>query len=233
MLKKILITFFLFFQTSAFAAAVSGQGTWETSLKARDINGDGIIDAYYDTALNITWLANANLAAGSVYDDDEYAQYTSGGNTTTDGAMTLANARSWASELNLYGESGWRLPNSGFNFVNQASQGVMELDHLYKITLGNNYFNQPNPGLTNTGPFQNIKIDHMYWLETETIESWYAWHYGFDGIGAGGTFSNEVKYIWAVKDGDVLTVPEPNTLSLLFISAFLTLYCYSRKPLSN
>ena len=53
----------------AQAAAVPGQGTWETTLKARDINGDHVIDAYYDTALNITWLANWNANGRRVWDD--------------------------------------------------------------------------------------------------------------------------------------------------------------------
>ena len=39
------------------AAAVPGQGTWETTLQARDINHDGTVDAYYDTALDVSWLA--------------------------------------------------------------------------------------------------------------------------------------------------------------------------------
>ena len=44
----------------AQALPVLGQGTWETTLQARDLNGDSVTDAYYDTSLNITWLANAN-----------------------------------------------------------------------------------------------------------------------------------------------------------------------------
>ena len=45
---------------TAQAVPVSGQGTWETTLQARDINGDMIVDAYYDSTLNLTWLANWN-----------------------------------------------------------------------------------------------------------------------------------------------------------------------------
>src|SRR3989344_215147 len=47
----------------AHAASVSGQGTWETTLQGRDLDGNlSTAEAYYDTALNITWLANANYA---------------------------------------------------------------------------------------------------------------------------------------------------------------------------
>jgi hypothetical protein len=45
---------------SAQSAPISGQGTWETTLQNRDLNGDGIADAFYDTQLNVTWLRNVN-----------------------------------------------------------------------------------------------------------------------------------------------------------------------------
>jgi hypothetical protein len=50
---------------AALAAGVPGQGTWETTLQSRDINHDGTVDAFCDTVLNVTWLANANVAVGS------------------------------------------------------------------------------------------------------------------------------------------------------------------------
>ena len=40
---------------------VPGQGTWETTLQARNLDGDTTTDAFYDTALSITWLRNANV----------------------------------------------------------------------------------------------------------------------------------------------------------------------------
>lgn len=46
------------------AGPIPGQGTWESTLQARDLTGDNVADAFYDSVLNITWLAdaNANLA---------------------------------------------------------------------------------------------------------------------------------------------------------------------------
>ena len=78
----------------------AGRGTWETTLQARDVNGDGIVEAYYDTAVNITWLANANAGAGSTFDN---------GLNPTDGRMTWVNANAWAAALNVQGVTGWRL----------------------------------------------------------------------------------------------------------------------------
>jgi len=41
---------------------VSGQGTWETTLQGRDLDGNNLTaEACYDTALDITWLANADI----------------------------------------------------------------------------------------------------------------------------------------------------------------------------
>ena len=75
---------------AAMAAPVSGQGTWESTLQARDVNGDGVTDAYFDTALNITWLANWNA----------------------NGPMTWADANAWAAGLDVHGVTGWRLPST-------------------------------------------------------------------------------------------------------------------------
>src|SRR3989344_2069321 len=84
------------------AASVSGQGAWETTLQGRDLDGNlATFEAYYDTALNITWLANANAGAGSSFDDGTYV---------TDGAMSWINANAWAASLNFNGITGWRLP---------------------------------------------------------------------------------------------------------------------------
>lgn len=42
------------------AISISGQGTWETTLQGRDLDGNlNTFKAYYDTVLNITWLADA------------------------------------------------------------------------------------------------------------------------------------------------------------------------------
>ena len=46
-----------------YAVGVSGQGTWETTLQARDFDRNtATIEGYYHTVLGITWLADANHA---------------------------------------------------------------------------------------------------------------------------------------------------------------------------
>ena len=65
-------------------------GTAHAELQSRDINGDSVVDAFYDTDLNITWLRNANQ----------------------NGLMAWGAAQSWANSLSIYGIAGWRLPAS-------------------------------------------------------------------------------------------------------------------------
>lgn len=44
------------------AIPVSGQGTWETTLQGRDLDGNAAtFEAYYDTVLDITWLADTDI----------------------------------------------------------------------------------------------------------------------------------------------------------------------------
>src|SRR3989344_3911374 len=153
----------------AHAASVSGQGTWETTLQGRDLDGNlSTFEAYYDTSLNITWLANA-LYAGTT--------------------MNWTTATTWAAGLNPYGSgiAGWRLPttidvgNEGCTYTNPY-QGVdcrynittlSEMSHMFYTTLGDlAYYDtagvgpQPGYGLSNTGPFSNVQ-SFYYWSATE------------------------------------------------------------------
>ncbi len=92
------------------AIGVSGQGTWETTLQARDLDGNtGTAEAYYDTVLGITWLADANLAATHTFG-------VPGIGITASGSMTGDTAENWIAAMNADGGTGylgynrWHLP---------------------------------------------------------------------------------------------------------------------------
>lgn len=126
------------------AASVSGQGTWETTLQGRDLDGNlSTIEAFYDTALDITWLADAN-AYGTVI------------------GTNWATANGWAGGLTLGVYTDWRLPKNdpidgttaddanisyigtedfGYNVsapgTLYAGSTASEMAHLFYNTLGN------------------------------------------------------------------------------------------------
>jgi hypothetical protein len=193
------------------AAAVTGQGTWQTTLQARDLDGNGTTDAFYDTTLKITWLRNANA----------------------NGPMTWDAANAWAAGYSIGGYSNWRLPtmvDTGTPGCNYAYTGTdcgynvatatSEMASLFFNTLGNKSVvntsgsAQAGYGLTNTGDFQNMQ-SYYYWSGTEyapgTNNAW------FFGTGYQSAISKTDQfYALAVRPGDVLaaTVPEPESLVL-------------------
>ncbi len=178
--------------------------------------------AYYDTALDITWLANANLA-------DTIAFGVTG--IEIDGSMTWTKAYEWIAAMNAaayLGKSDWRLPTvtdtgtSGCNFaytgtdcgynVNLASG---EMAHLFYGTLSNTGdFNTsgiptgcsggPPYCLTNDGPLSNLQPS-LYWSGTGYPPPFpgYAWVFNF-GNGKQDFFDKTWNlFAWAVRPGDI------------------------------
>lgn len=112
--------------------AVAG---WRDNLKARDLDGDRSADAYYDRALDITWMSDWTKA----------------------GFLTWNDAQTWVSTVSYHGVTGWRLPrvlpsdgiafdtrfrNNGSSDIGFARTGIgwgtaNELGHMYYVTLGN------------------------------------------------------------------------------------------------
>ncbi|MCR4347386.1 MAG: VPLPA-CTERM sorting domain-containing protein [Sulfuricaulis sp.] len=243
-LKVLALIAALGFSGAANAAPVSGQGTWETTLQGRDLDGNlSTFEAYYDTALNITWLANTNYAG------------------TT---MTWANANTWASGLNINGYTGWRLPtvspvdgttaddatiayngteDRGYNVsapgTLYAGSTASEMAHMFYNTLGDKGYctptsvypsctNQSGWGPTNTGPFSNVQSS---WSATEYAPSTSsAW---FFNISSGyQNLYNKPNSLsaWAVHSGDVgaSAVPVPAAV-WLFGSGLLGLIGVARR----
>lgn len=217
--------------TASHAVPVSAQGTWETTLFARDLDGNpGTIEAYWDSVLDITWLANANYA-----------------NTT----MNWSTATSWAAGLDLDGvpgPDGWRLPNTvdvgndggtytniyqgvdyGYNITTQS-----EMSHMYYVTLGNTAAydtsgvangcgsTAPDYCLSNTGPFSNIQPAFYYSATVFAPDNNLAWN--FDFASGYQDADNKNRYAWAVHQGDFGTAVVPLPAAVwLFGSGLLVL----------
>jgi hypothetical protein len=223
----------LAFALPSHAAPVPGQGHWQTTLQARDLNGDTVTDAFYDTQLNITWLRDANINRGN----------------GSGGLMTWYGAQSWVSNLSFGGYTDWRLPtlidsgppgcsfggsDCGFNVqtigvVSSQLTVYSEMAHLFYNTLGNTSL-VPGSGLTNSGPFIDL-TNSWYWADLQIPPNANnggasnAWAFYFDlGVQTEASVANGF-YAMAVRQGDVLTaqdVPEPGSL-LLALGALASL----------
>lgn len=110
-------------QTTKMSRAVAGAicavaatllaGPTQAALQDRDLNRDSVVDAFYDTDLDITWLRDADVNS----------------------VMTAYDAVTWADGFSFGGYTDWRLPTSdscyGYNCTGS------EMGHLWYVELGN------------------------------------------------------------------------------------------------
>ena len=193
----------------ALTLGTHASAAWQSLLQSRDINRDGIVDAYFDTSLGITWLADSQAATGSTFDDSPPFGPV--------GGLSWASAMAWTAQLDVYGTTGWRLPtafNKGGGLCSGRSCTGSEMGHLYFITLGN-----PGLVLQEAGPFLRL-LGGQHWTSTTAdSDSSVAW--GFDFSNGEQRRSTKLGWVnaWAVHDGDVLaTVPEPQSLTLVLLA---------------
>jgi len=179
--------------------------------------GNGLI---YDDILDITWLQDANYAQTSGYD--------------ADGIMIWADANAWADQLNYDGYNDWRLPSANLMgaanpcFAHDGScdsgynNTTSELGHMFFNNLGNTSDTQTLENVSfidatlggGTESFLNVQSSG-YWLSEEYAPvTGRAWGFTFtDGFQNHDDQNNGAynwhtgTYSWAVRDGDVSTVP--------------------------
>jgi hypothetical protein len=217
-------------------------------LQGRDLDGNAATyEAYYDTALGITWLADMNHLST--------LSWASGG--SSDGlVMGYFLAQDYPGEI--YGVSHWRLPralpvngtdylynfaasNNGSTDLGYAKPGIgwgtaSELGHLFYVTLGNlgrcatddlapaSCATQPGwSEVQNAGPFLNMQWVQPYWAHTAGTDLYgigslsFAMSQGLQLV-TGNSLYAHVAY---VHDGDVATVPEPSGAALMMLGAAL------------
>ena len=187
--------------------------------------------AFYDNVLNITWLANANLAATRNFGVAGVA---------ASGAMNWTTTQAWITALNAsrhLGVSTWRLPvvrpvnGSAFNYTttfngstdvsyNIGGPGTVyagstgsEMSHLYYNTLANRGYCQPaSPGgcipqagygLTNVGPFPGLGPRYYWSGTTYAPDPSKAWFFAFDDGSQWGPDKSTLKFAWPVVAGDI------------------------------
>jgi hypothetical protein len=109
--------------------------------------------AYYDTVLDITWLADANHAYTSGYDSD--------------GLMTWSAAQTWISTLNAssyLGITNWRLPNADVNSDNFVAYCSSSTEPVCRDNEMGYMFYQNHVNRSLPAPFASIGFD--YWSGT-------------------------------------------------------------------
>lgn len=174
------------------------------------VRGNGMV---YDSATNLTWLQDANAAQ------------TLGASGT--GGLNWEAANAWVQQLSWGGFSDWRLPvvrpvngsslNMDYSEDGSTDGGIntagmnSELGYLFYVSLGN----QAATGMSQAGPFANTQ-DFAYWTGTASpYGDEEALHF-FTAFGDQGSSLKLNEYlVWAVREGDVLAVPEPQQAALL------------------
>ncbi len=146
-------------------------------LASRDIDGDGIIDAFYDDGFDITWLRNANV----------------------NGPMNWSSANAWANNFSIGSYSDWRLPTAlnhdGSGPCDSYCNGSSEMLHLRDHLLGGN----------NAVGLQNLQRG-AYWTGTSNSPI-FAWGYTDIGFGRQGIArKSDGLYAMAVRNGDVVSL---------------------------
>jgi hypothetical protein len=213
--------------------------------------------AFYDTVLNITWLADANYAA-----TEDYGL----AGISPQGQMDLATAGAWIDEMNsanYLGTNTWQLPVAnpidGVSYdVNFSEDGstdrarnlsgpgsafagstASQMANLYFNTLGNTSTVDVDGDqtacwaiinsncLSNTGPFSNLE-NFIYWSGSASPTSGENFVFSFNGV-QDDRLTSETYLVWAISNGDVL-VPIPPAL-FLFPSALAALGWFRKRKL--
>ena len=197
--------------------------------------GNGLI---YDDVLNITWLQDANYAHTSGYAAANAvgSPSLSENSIQADGRMRLAAGNTWAAQLEYGGYGDWRLPSAGSTPTFGYNVTTGELGHMFYNNLGNTargsiksrVFTDATPG-GGTESFLNVQWFGYWYRDEDYLNSFDPWgFYTRDGWQSYNAGPSDQLYSWAVRDGDVSTVPVP-AAAWLFGSALAGLLVARRK----
>jgi hypothetical protein len=193
--------------------------------------------AVYDTDLHVTWIADANLifsnSFGLYYNTNLGSDANGIPSIIYDGgSATWGGAQKWIQAMNAadyLGYNDWALPTTAEGCRNYGCVDS-QLGHLFYVELGEvahqsiSWSHNANYGL-----FNNL-MPLPYWSGTEyTADATRAWlfnpNYGTQGL----NFKDYNNFVMAVRPGDVVAVPELNTLALLLAGLGLSGWMTSRR----
>lgn len=192
-------------------------------LIARDLNNDMVTDSYYDTNLNITWLKDSNTIAANSFglqygvnmgphpaDIYQYAESYIHDN----GLANWGGAMHWIDAMNrnsYLGHNSWRLPTTpqlGDSYCWGYDCRNSDLGYMFYENLGG----QSGVSIIDShgDNYDNfINIHRVYWSDQ-------GWNFHMDdGFQRKDDPNVTFYYVWAVIDGDVAAVPEPEIWAML------------------
>jgi hypothetical protein len=189
----------------------------QAALQGRDLNGSASsFEAYYDTVLDITWLADADYAKTSGYD--------SNGKMTWQGAVTWADGLSFTDGTQVY--DNWRLPTV---VPEGGANPDSELSYMFHVNLGNleyvkggdnmGCYESGDDCVAEVGPFINLQPE-SYWTATAVEDSVrYRWSFDMESGRPDEEKMTKGLYAWAVSSGDLVgvsaAVPETHTWGMM------------------
>jgi len=201
--------------------------------------GGGLL---YDDVLNVTWLQDANYAKSSGYSADGVFRGSQAvnwaANLTYYDNVRNVNYDDWRLPTVSPVDLVW---NFNFSYDGSTDWGPNnlsprnELSYMYFVNLGLSSFlskdglSNANFGIYGDGTqvgqndistaFATVKNLQAasYWTGTEWMPGGADYLFTFvTSLGeTSAAYEYTAQYAWAVRDGDVLTVPEPNTLPLM------------------
>ncbi|MBT9538504.1 PEP-CTERM sorting domain-containing protein [Thiobacillus sp.] len=219
---------------SSLIAASLVSGAAQAALQGRDLNGNiNSFEAYYDTVLDITWLANANvngqMTHGAATAWAANLSFTDGVNTYDNWRLPTVNpvngvSFNYSSSPDGSTDLGYNISKAGTTYAGSTGS---EMAHLFYNTLGNSgyftpsdvvsgcYVSPSNTCLDNTAPFDNLQA-YFYWSATEYAPGTEGAYYFDFGLGS-QSVANGSSYFYAlaISPGDVAAVPEAETYALM------------------
>ena len=230
-------------------ALVTGLGLGGTAEAALWDRGGGLI---YDDVLSVTWLQDANYAKTSNYDPDGLMRWSAAttwaasltyydskrGVTYDDWRLPTVrpiNGTSFVSATSYNGstDAGWNISAAG---TGHSGSIASELAYMYynnllanqpkynlDASLNSNWSGVVSPTFADltsgtVKSFDNLQAG-LYWSGTASaVSTWW----DLDTSTGAQSGHGYMEYAWAVRDGDVATVPVPGA-GLLLASALAAL----------
>jgi hypothetical protein len=195
--------------------------TWLTNANLADSESFGVAGIASNGAMTWStaneWITAMNAASYLGFSDWRLPTLS----PVSGSAFNYAASNNGSTDVGFADGDGW---------IDAFGNPTSEMGHMYYVNLGNlgrctpndgdpsSCVEQPGFGLANSGPFDGIQKSDpgAYWngLEYAPVAGT-SWVFRFYDGGQDSRDQLDQHYVWAVRTGDVATVPEPTTLVLL------------------